>query len=144
MRSVFRAPAIRSDLVRLLGRDWAARHPVRPAARHYADRIRAGRDAPARLLANAYVRYLGDLSGGRVLDRLMSRAPEIGERGLDFHRFADIADLGEFRRSFRDAIDRAGEALGSAGRAQACAEAVEAFRANIAISADIAARSAAA
>ncbi|MDX5931764.1 biliverdin-producing heme oxygenase [Acidiphilium acidophilum] len=69
---LYRGAALRADLAALGGADWAARWPVLPEGRDYAARIAAVAACdPLRLLAHAYVRYLGDLNGGR-LSNLMS------------------------------------------------------------------------
>ena len=48
-------------------------------------------DAP-RLIAHAYVRYLGDLSGGRIVGRILARSPGLGPEALSFYDFPGIAD----------------------------------------------------
>jgi len=56
-----------------------------PAARAYCDRI-AGASAGA-LLAHHYTRYLGDLSGGQAIGRVLDRTFELGGAGLSFYEF---------------------------------------------------------
>lgn len=83
---------------------------AQPAAlSRYVARIQelaAGRD-PARLLAHAYVRYLGDLSGGQFIRRSISKAYdlEVGIGGLSFFDFrtlsgavGEAANAGEMKR----------------------------------------------
>lgn len=107
-----RATAIESDLVILCGQHWHALLPLLGAGERYASRVKAaGEGDGARLLAHAYVRYLGDLSGGQILGRSLSRSLGLGFRTLSFHEFPDIADLEGFKLAYRDAIDRAAAAM---------------------------------
>lgn len=59
-----------------------------PALAVYLDRLRdlsASQDSAPRLLAHAYVRYLGDLSGGQIIGARLRKA--YGLDGLDGRRF---------------------------------------------------------
>lgn len=94
-----RSGALSADL-RELGP--AAAPPV-AATRDYVARLhKAGTDAPHRLVAHAYVRYLGDLHGGQVLQRLVSdlyRLP--GEEGTRFYQFGPPEQVQRLRESVR-------------------------------------------
>jgi heme oxygenase (biliverdin-producing, ferredoxin) len=102
-----RAPHLSADIAYLLGTsDWQS-HPISlelqaatPAPlRDYVSRIRslAASNASARLLlAHAYVRYLGDLSGGQVIKRCLTKEynlPETGE-GVRFYEFESASGDG--------------------------------------------------
>lgn len=131
---LFRHGAILDDLAALVGE--GARPPARlPAGQAFAARIAAA--DPARLIAHAYVRYLGDLSGGRILGRLLARAPGIGAKGLGFYAFPAIADPERFRDDYRGRIDRVD--LTAAEHEAVLAEACLAFRHNIRLSMEVAA-----
>lgn len=81
-----------------------------PATREYAARLREiGHSSPELLLAHAYVRYMGDLSGGMMLSGIVARTLGIAEEqgGLAFFAFPDIPDPAAFKGAFRDAIDSA-------------------------------------
>jgi heme oxygenase (biliverdin-producing, ferredoxin) len=56
------------------------------AAQAYRDRIVEAEWSGA-LLAHHYVRYLGDLSGGQVIARMLDRAFDLGGAGLSFYEF---------------------------------------------------------
>lgn len=126
---LIRSQALEADLAWLAGPAWQASLPLLPAGLHYGHRIRAAalEDGPG-LLGHAYVRYLGDLSGGQILRKVLARSLGLGPEALTFYDFPEIADLDDFKQSFRRALDRAGlnEALVS--------EAEMAFRLNIALS----------
>lgn len=104
---LLRGPAIARDLATL----GAAAQPPVAAARAYADRLHALADHhPALLVAHAYTRYLGDLSGGQLLRRGAARALGIGPEhpehpGLDFYAFREIADLDAYKRELRACLD---------------------------------------
>jgi heme oxygenase len=130
-----RAGRIAADLAALIGLDDL---PVLPAGRDYAQRVKAaGSGAGDRLLAHAYTRYLGDLSGGQVIRRHLLRrfGPEF--RAVAFTEFPAIPRVGSFVADLRTALDDAGRHV--AHPEQAIEEAVLAFELNIALSEAVAA-----
>lgn len=129
---LFRSAALASDLSVITGANWEQALPLLPPARDYAGRIAAGGSDPARLIAHAYVRYMGDLSGGQILKKLLGRSLGLQASGLAFYDFPLINDPASFKRSFRSAIDAAGAAMDDP--ALVVEEASEAFRQNIAVS----------
>jgi heme oxygenase len=69
-----RATAIEADLVSLCGERWRQDVPLLAAGELYAARIaKAAEGDGAQLIAHAYTRYLGDLSGGQILQRLLAQ-----------------------------------------------------------------------
>jgi heme oxygenase len=108
-----RAPAIESDLVALYGKAWRRDVPLLPAGDNYARRIReAAKGNGARLIAHAYTRYLGDLSGGLILQRLLARSLDLGPAELSFYDFPKYPDLAALKSAYREALDRAGGLTG--------------------------------
>lgn len=102
MPELYRSQALAQDLVALAAE--GARLPARlPAGLSYGARVAAAH--PPQLIAHAYVRYLGDLSGGRILGRLLARSPGIGPAALSFYDFPGIADPERYRDGYRAAID---------------------------------------
>lgn len=82
----------------------------RPAAAGaLAERIRAVSGvsgASGGLLSHAYVRYLGDLSGGRVLGRLVRKRFGLeGEEGVAFYAFPELDDPDGFKVRYREGLD---------------------------------------
>jgi hypothetical protein len=77
----------------------------------YVERIRkVSIEQPVLLLAHAYTRYLGDLSGGQVLRIVAAKAmdlPASGE-GTAFYRFDRIPNARDFKVKYRAALDAAG------------------------------------
>jgi heme oxygenase len=102
-----RAPRIADDLTTLHGGDWADALPVVASARaHEAGLDRLETEWPLGLVAHAWVRYMGDVSGGQILAGVLQRRYGIqGPDGLRFYDFADLGDLDAFKASFRARID---------------------------------------
>ena len=104
-----RAPAIEADLVALCGAHWSQGIPLLAAGEFYAKRIaKATEGDGTRLIAHAYTRYLGDLSGGQILQRLLARSLELQPSELSFYDFARFSDLDALKANYRQAIDSAG------------------------------------
>lgn len=104
-----RAPAIEADLVALSGKDWQRDIPLLAAGDIYARRIaKAAEGDGARLIAHAYTRYLGDLSGGQILQRLLERSLELRPSELSFYDFPRFADLTALKADYRKMLDHAG------------------------------------
>jgi heme oxygenase (biliverdin-producing, ferredoxin) len=94
-----RAAALASDLDVLHGPGWADALPAGPEALIYARHLQQlARAQPERLVAHAYVRYLGDLNGGRVLQRRIA----IGLQRLDGAAFYDFGGEDRAARLARD------------------------------------------
>jgi heme oxygenase len=138
-REVYRASAIEADLAALVGRDWRQTLPLLASGQRYADRVAAAASGDgAGLLAHAYTRFLGDLSGGRVMaGRLAGILPPL-PGGLRFHEFPAIADLAAFKRAYLAALDDAGRRVGD--QQAIVEEAAEAFICNIAVSEEVRAK----
>lgn len=133
-----RANALAHDVVVLSGRFPGTALQLLEESREYRYRIRRiAADCPERLLGHAYVRYLGDLSGGGILRRILVRIPEIGPEATQFYVFSGIDDLARAKAEYRRAIERAGHrAMEFDGIVE---EAREAFRRTIALAEAVAA-----
>lgn len=103
-----RGPALAEDL-----RDLHALEPdhppasLVPATRDYVDRLQhLARHDPPRLLAHAYVRYLGDLYGGQLVGRRLREQHGLSDsRGTHFYEFGDAARVRSLIGGFRAALD---------------------------------------
>lgn len=80
---------------------------VTDASRRYVarlDEISKGR--PELLIAHAYTRYLGDLSGGKVIARRLAASFALNDgRGLEFFEFPLIPDTASFKHQYRSRLD---------------------------------------
>lgn len=83
--------------------------PASPATADYVQRLdEIARTNPLLLLAHAYTRYLGDLSGGKVLARVAARALQLDRHtmeGLAFYQFDKIRSAKLFKDKYRQALD---------------------------------------
>ena len=103
--ALWRRSALEADLDYLRGPHWQRELPV-PAARTYAEHLRVlTTERPLRLVSHAYVRYMGDLSGGQVLKRMAARQLGLSGDGLRFYEFPEIGDLVTFKADFRRRLD---------------------------------------
>jgi len=134
MHDLQRRDALASDLCAIAGDDWETTLPLLPEASLYVLRVatHAAR-FPGTLVAHAYVRYLGDLSGGQVLKRLLAETPGIGPDALSFYDFGEEADAEQQTASYLAAIDGAGRDF-APRMDEVVEEAADAFRCNIAVS----------
>lgn len=102
-----RLASLESDLTFLAGEDWADKLPIADATRAYADHVRGLADTWERgLLAHHYVRYMGDLSGGQLIRRVLRRVYRFeDERGTEFYEFPQIPSAKEFKTRYRELLD---------------------------------------
>ena len=102
-----RLPSIEADLASLVpavGLDAAP--GALPATREYAARIRAAAaEDPARLVAHHYLRYLGDLSGGLAIGKLVSRHYGIAQEHLSMWNFHGIEKPKVYKDHYRTKLD---------------------------------------
>ncbi|MGE9781427.1 heme oxygenase (biliverdin-producing) [Janibacter sp. G368] len=104
-----RVPSLEQDMRFFAGDGFEARlatgeiHVV-PAAADYATGLREGH-APEAMLAHHYVRYLGDLSGGQIIARMVQRHYGIAPEGLNFYHFEQIPKPKPYKDAYRAALD---------------------------------------
>lgn len=106
---LFRRDALERDLAALLGPDWPVRIAPNAGTVEYVQRIRDHCfDWPAGFVAHHYVRYLGDLSGGQIIKRILARTYGFSnEAGISFYDF-DMIDNGvQFKKRYRALLDTA-------------------------------------
>ncbi|HWL42361.1 MAG TPA: biliverdin-producing heme oxygenase [Ilumatobacter sp.] len=127
-----RLPSLEADLVALAGPDWASEHAVTPATEAYATRLReVCFDWPGGFVAHHYVRYLGDLSGGQILRRILGRTLGLTtDAGLAFYLFDQIDNGVQLKKRYRTLLDEAPWAPDEQDRI--AAEAARGFQLNIA------------
>lgn len=103
-----RLPALAADLEFLVGPDWRETIEPLPTTQRYVDRInQVGATWAGGFVAHHYTRYLGDLSGGLFIGKLMQRRFGFDTNGIGFYIFADIADPKEFKEVYREQLDAA-------------------------------------
>lgn len=104
-----RLPALEADLAYLIGDDWRDEIVAVPTTLRYVARINEIADAgwAGGFVAHHYTRYLGDLSGGQFIGKLMARQFELGTNGIGFYVFDEIADPAAFKDVYREQLDAA-------------------------------------
>jgi heme oxygenase (biliverdin-producing, ferredoxin) len=133
---LLRLPALEADLRFLLGAGWRPALEPTPATRQYVRRLRAvAFDWPAGFVAHHYVRYLGDLSGGQVLRRLLGRAYGWQQEGLRFYTFEGVRAPKPFKDAYRALLDAA--PWDAAEQDRVVAEVEGAYRLNADLFADL-------
>lgn len=110
-KELSRTEALAEDMEYWHGARWETDPKCRspsPAVQDYVDRMeQVARQNPLLLLSHAYTRYLGDLSGGKVLSRIARRALILnGYDGLQFYNFeSTIPSAVAFKKKYRAALD---------------------------------------
>lgn len=107
-----------------------------PAATAYAERI-ASRTWDGAFVAHHYTRYLGDLSGGQAIGRILDRSFDLGGNGIAFYAFDEIGKVKPYKDRYRDRLDIIGEAMSSAERDRLVDEVRVAFNCNQALFAEL-------
>ena len=103
-----RLHALASDLEFLIGPDWKDKITPLPTTKRYVARINeVGATWPGGFVAHHYTRYLGDLSGGLYIGRVLARQFGFETNGIGFYLFADIADPKSFKEHYREQLDAA-------------------------------------
>lgn len=103
-----RLPSLEADLRALIGDDWRDRLEPGVATRDHAARIREVAGTwPAGYVAHHYIRYLGDLSGGRVLGARARKHYDLTDEGVRFYRFEGIESPREVKDHYRRLLDEA-------------------------------------
>lgn len=103
-----RHEALAHDLEYFYGPNWQSQVSCSQATQRYVDRIhQVGQEDPVLLVAHAYTRYMGDLSGGQVLKKVAQRAmklPPTGE-GVEFYQFDAIHSAKAFKQLYRSRMN---------------------------------------
>ncbi|XP_034448863.1 heme oxygenase 1a [Hippoglossus hippoglossus] len=132
-----RVESLESDLEVFLGSDWRKRVIVPAATHRYQQRLRQiGEENPALLVAHAYTRYLGDLSGGQVLGKITQKSLGLsGKEGLSFFSFPGVNSPNRFKQLYRSRMNSI--ELKEEERREVLEEAVSAFELNIQVFDDL-------
>ena len=76
-----------------------------PAAEAYRARLEEVAEWGGYLVAHHYTRYLGDLSGGQAIGRILDRTFELGGRGVSFYDFPEIEKPKVYKDAYRARLD---------------------------------------
>lgn len=100
-----RREAIEADLEFLIGQNWREEIDILPATTKYAERLAETANWLGGYAAHAYTRYLGDLSGGQIIKRMLERHYGLGPEGISFYSFPEIAKTKPFKDLYRERLD---------------------------------------
>ncbi|MBC2638346.1 MULTISPECIES: heme oxygenase (biliverdin-producing) [unclassified Rhodococcus (in: high G+C Gram-positive bacteria)] len=105
---LLRVPSLEADLEFLRGPSWRDSVSALPATARYVERLREVAYAwPAGFVAHHYIRYMGDLSGGQIIRRMLERAYGYTTDGLQFYIFDAIPKPKVFKDTYRAKLDAA-------------------------------------
>ncbi len=81
--------------------------PTTAATDRYVARLQWARTASnLHVVAHHYTRYLGDLSGGRIIASRLGKFMDLtATDGLAFYQFPDIEKLPKFKQRYREQLD---------------------------------------
>uniref|UniRef100_A0A3Q3W487 Heme oxygenase n=1 Tax=Mola mola TaxID=94237 RepID=A0A3Q3W487_MOLML len=132
-----RLEAIEKDLEFFFGQDWREKIIVPAATKRYCHRLRQiGKENPEFLIAHAYTRYLGDLSGGQVLGRIAQKSMSLkSSEGLSFFAFPGVSSPNLFKQLYRSRMNSV--ELTEEERNGVLEEAIMAFEFNIQVFEDL-------
>ncbi|XP_018420211.1 PREDICTED: heme oxygenase 1 isoform X2 [Nanorana parkeri] len=127
-----RKKALEEDLEYFYGPQWRKQISFPQSTKNYVERLHhVGRKEPDVLVAHAYTRYLGDLSGGQVLKKIAQKAlqlPATGE-GLAFFTFDHVTNATKFKQLYRSRMNSLD--VGIASKKRILEEAKTAFLLNV-------------
>lgn len=123
-----RREAIEADLEAMVGSRWRVVLPdAVPATSAYVEHIwTSAQEWPSAYVAHHYTRYLGDLSGGQVIARMLQQHYTVREEELHMYRFDLKGPV--FKAAYRELLDTA--PWDDDDRARLVAEANIAYRFN--------------
>ncbi|XP_063052096.1 heme oxygenase-like [Engraulis encrasicolus] len=132
-----RLGTLQRDLEHFYGPRWREQVIAPAATLRYAARLREiGEKHPEYLVAHAYTRYLGDLSGGQVLGRITQKSLGLKDgEGVSFFSFPAVTSPSLFKQLYRSRMNSI--ELSPAQREGVLQEAVTAFELNIQVFDDI-------
>lgn len=102
-----RTANLQEDLAYYYGENWRDLITSSENCDRFVARIHAvSVTHPELLVAHAYTRYLGDLSGGQAFRKIFRNALNLPEdKGTRFYEFDVIADIPAFKNRYRDALN---------------------------------------
>lgn len=104
---LLRVPQLEKDLDHFyVQTNWRNIEP-NPDTMRYLERINYLKiHDPLLLAAHTYTRYLGDLSGGQAMKKILTKAyPHEAEYGINFYEFPNISDFDTFKNEYRQQLD---------------------------------------
>ncbi|XP_035603778.1 heme oxygenase 1a [Oncorhynchus keta] len=132
-----RLETLERDLEHFFGQEWQKRVIIPAATHRYTQRLRKiGEGNPKLLVAHAYTRYLGDLSGGQILGKITQKSIGLSSgEGLSFFSFPGVSSPNRFKQLYRSRMNSI--ELTKEERDGVLEEAIMAFELNIQVFNDL-------
>jgi heme oxygenase len=104
---LYRQKFLIQDMVFYYGNEWHRQITPSPVTRNYIARIQEiSTHRPILLVGHAYTRYMGDLSGGQMLQKIAQSALKLNQyEGTSFYNFEQIPDKKAFKEQYRQILD---------------------------------------
>ncbi|RCJ38814.1 heme oxygenase [Nostoc minutum NIES-26] len=98
---------LEKDMLFYYGNEWKGQIIPSKAAQTYIARIQElSANEPVLLIGHTYTRYMGDLSGGQMLQKVAQSALKLsGYEGTSFYNFEQIPDKKAFKEKYRQALN---------------------------------------
>ena len=98
---------LETDLEFYYGKNWQQKITPSTTTKSYINRIRQiSASAPELLIGHTYTRYMGDLSGGQMLQKVAQSTLKLeGYQGTSFYHFEQIPDKKAFKNKYRETLD---------------------------------------
>ncbi|MEC4814526.1 MAG: heme oxygenase (biliverdin-producing) [Scytonema sp. PMC 1069.18] len=124
---------LEKDMEFYYGREWKMKIAPLQATQNYISHIQElSATSPELLIGHAYTRYMGDLSGGQLLQKVAQTVLNLsGYEGTSFYNFEQIPDTIAFKNKYRQTLDSL--TIDEATTDKIVAEANNAFRFNMQI-----------
>ncbi|TSD63568.1 heme oxygenase (biliverdin-producing) [Aeromicrobium piscarium] len=101
-----RSVSLAADLDHWAGAGWREIVVESPATERYVERVEASASWGGLFVAHHYTRYLGDLSGGQAIGRILGRAYELETTaGVEFYAFDEIPKPKPYKDAYRARLD---------------------------------------
>jgi len=99
--------SLEEDLIYYYGKNWEEQIEASDATQVYVRRIRdISSSQPELLIAHAYTRYMGDLSGGQILKKIAQNAMNLStNEGTAFYDFEELEDENSFKQIYRNQLN---------------------------------------
>jgi heme oxygenase (biliverdin-producing, ferredoxin) len=136
-RELNRTAYLEKDLEFYYNQNWKEQIAPSKATQIYIARIQElSAVEPVLLIGHAYTRYMGDLSGGQMLQKVAQSVLKLsGYEGTSFYNFEQIPDKKAFKDKYRQALDSLPVDEATANRI--VLEANHAFRLNMQMTQDL-------
>jgi heme oxygenase len=92
------------DNIALLKSDEKINDELLKEVNFYAYQIQKSSDI--QLIANQYIRYMGDMAGGQAIKSIMKRSYNFADEELSFYDFDIEEGIKKYRDSYKDKINR--------------------------------------